>query len=265
VRDAGGWDLIEIQAVPADSPLAVILPKLAIADRCEVQVGETSRAPWFLVDGIEQRIHRRFRGDMRRLERQMGGVELERVVTFDRRAIEDVLRLEAAGWKGSAGTAIACNAELARFYTAIARVFARRGGLSIAFLRMRGVRIAAQFALEDATTRYLMKVGYDPAYAHFGPGQLLVRETASDAARRGLLRYDMMGQATPWKTKWTDLVRPHVQVRIYAPSALGRARYFVHEVARPLAGGALRALRASRAQRATDESANREPDGSAGC
>jgi CelD/BcsL family acetyltransferase involved in cellulose biosynthesis len=191
----------------------------------------------------------------------MGGVELERIVTFDRRAIEDVLRLEAAGWKGAAGTAIACDAELARFYMAIARIFSRRGGLSMAFLRSRGVRIAAQFALEDATTRYLMKVGYDPAFAHFGPGQLLVRETASDAARRGLLRYDMLGQDTPWKTKWTSLVRPHVQVRIYAPSALGRARYLVHEVARPLAGGALRALRAGHARPRNDEAANRGPNG----
>jgi CelD/BcsL family acetyltransferase involved in cellulose biosynthesis len=261
LREAGGWDLIEMEAVPADSPLAVMLPRLAAADRCEVRVRVTSRAPWFLVDGIEQRIHRRFRGDMRRLERQMGGVELERVATFDRSVIKDVLRLEAAAWKGAAGTAIACHGELARFYVAIARIFARRGGLSIDFLRARGVRVAAQFALEDTTTRYLMKVGYDPAYAHFGPGQLLVRETASDAARRGLQRYDMMGQDTPWKTKWTNLVRPHVQMRVYAPSAFGRARYFVHEVARPLAGGALRTLRGKHTRQGMDQPADGHASG----
>jgi CelD/BcsL family acetyltransferase involved in cellulose biosynthesis len=243
LQQAGAWDLIELQSVPADSPLAVTLPALAAADGCEVRVRETSRPPWFLVDGIEQRIHRRFRGDMRRLERQLGGVELERVTAFDRGAIDEVLRLEAAAWKGVAGTAITCDAKLTRFYETIAQLFAARGALSIAFLRARGVRIAAQFALEDATTRYLMKVGYDPAYAHYGPGQLLVRETAADAARRGLQRYDLMGKDTPWKTKWTDLARPHVQVRLYAPSMLGRVRHFVHEVARPMAGSALRALR----------------------
>jgi CelD/BcsL family acetyltransferase involved in cellulose biosynthesis len=248
LRDAGGWDVLEMQAVPADSPLAIALPKLAALDRCKVVVRETSRAPWFFVEGIEQRIHRRFRGDMRRLERQVGGVELEQVVTPDHGAMRDMLRLEAAAWKGAAGTAIACSAELSSFYRAIARLFARRGELSIAFLRTRGIRIAGQFALEDTNTRYLIKVGYDPEYAHFGPGQLLVRETASDAARRGLRRYDLLGQDTPWKTKWTDLVRPHVRVRVYAPSALGRARHFVREVARPLGGDALRALRAPRAK-----------------
>ncbi len=241
--EAKGWDVLELRAVPADSPLAVMLPELARQERFDVRVRETSRPPWFLVDGIEQRIHRRFRGDMRRLERQMGGVELERVASFDRGALQDVLRLEAAAWKGAAGTAIACNPRLSRFYTALARVFARKRQLSLNFLRARGVRIAAQFALEDATTFHLMKVGYDPEYAHFGPGQILVRETAADAARRGLVRYDMLGQDTAWKMKWTSEVRPHVQITMYAPSPGGRVYHFVREIARPLAGRALRRVR----------------------
>jgi CelD/BcsL family acetyltransferase involved in cellulose biosynthesis len=243
LSESGGWDVLELRAVPSDSPLSQMLPELARADRCRVRVEETSRAPWFLVDGIEQRVHRRFRGDMRRLERQMGGVELERITAFDRAALADMVRLEAAAWKGAAGTAIACDARLAAFYVALARVFARKGALSLAFLRARGARIAGQFALEDATTVHLMKVGYDPAYAHFGPGQILVRETAADAANRGLRRYDMLGQDTAWKMKWTNEVRPHVKVTIYAPSPGGRVHHFVREIARPLAGRALRRVR----------------------
>ncbi len=243
LSESGGWDVLELCAVPSDSPLSQMLPELARADRCRVRVRETSRAPWFLVDGIEQRIHRRFRGDMRRLERQMGGVELERITAFDRAALADILRLEAAAWKGAAGTAIACDPRLGAFYAALARVFARKGGLSLAFLRARGARIAGQFALEDATTFHLMKVGYDPEYAHFGPGQILVRETAADAASRGLRRYDMLGQDTAWKMKWTNEVRPHVEMTIYAPSPAGRVHHFVREVARPLAGRALRHVR----------------------
>jgi CelD/BcsL family acetyltransferase involved in cellulose biosynthesis len=178
----------------------------------------------------------------------MGGVTLERIAVFDREALADLMRLEAASWKGKAGTAIECDVRLVRFYTTLARVFARRRELSVAFLRARGERIAAQFAVEDATTLYLMKVGYDPAFAHYGPGQILVRETAADAARRGLARYDLLGKDTAWKMKWTDLVQPHVEVTIYAPSTLGAARYFVQEVARPLAGRAARRVRAIRSQ-----------------
>jgi CelD/BcsL family acetyltransferase involved in cellulose biosynthesis len=243
MRDVGGWDVLELRGVPADSPLAVALPQLVRDDGFEARVRETHRVPWFFIDGIEQRIHRRFRGDMRRLERQLGGVRLERVPHFDPVALREVFRLEVAAWKGAAGTAIACDPRAVRFYEGLARVFGPRGRLTLAFLLARGKPIAGLFALEDDTTFYLMKTGYDPEYAHFGPGQLLVRETALDAGRRGLVRYDMLGRATPWKLKWTDQLRAHVAVDIYAPSPGGRARYFVREVARPLVARALRKLR----------------------
>ncbi len=256
VRDRGDWDVLELLGVPAGSPLATSLPELARADGCEVRVRETHRAPWFLVAGIEQRVHRRFRGDMRRLERQLGGVTLERVDRFDHAALREALRLEAAAWKGAAGTAIDCDPRLVRFYGALARIFARRGRLSIAFLRAQGRRIAAQIALEDATTYHLLKTGYDPEFAHFGPGQLLVRETAAEAERRGLVRYDLMGTATSWKAKWTDEALAHVQVRIYAPTLRGRVRWLASEVARPIAGRALRAVRGRGGERgASDGSA----------
>lgn len=245
IHESRGWDALELRSVPADSPLATALPELARADGCAVHLVETHRAPWFEVDGIEERLHRRFRGDMRRLERQLGGVELERVSSFDRTALADLFRLEAAAWKGAAGTAIACDPKLVHFYTALARVFARQRRLTLAFLRARGKRVAAQLALEDGATYYLLKVGYDPEYARFGPGQILVRETAADAHRRGLRRYDMMGKDTPWKLKWTDTARPHVSLTVYAPTARGQATRFVQRVAKPVIRRAWASLRRS--------------------
>ncbi|HEX8792803.1 MAG TPA: GNAT family N-acetyltransferase [Polyangiaceae bacterium] len=243
IRESRGWDALELRSVPADSPLATTLPELARADGCAVHLVETHRAPWFDVDGIEERLHRRFRGDMRRLERQLGGVELERVSCFDRAALADLFRLEAAAWKGAAGTAIACDPKLVRFYTALVRVFARQRRLTLAFLRAQGKRVAAQLALEDGATYYLLKVGYDPEFSRFGPGQILVRETAADACRRGLRRYDMMGKDTPWKLKWTDTARPHVSLTVFAPTARGQARRFVERVARPVIRRAWASLR----------------------
>jgi len=245
ISTAGGWDVLELQSIPADSPLATALPELARAGGCRVHLVETHRAPWFEVDGIEDRLHRRFRGDMRRLERQLGGVELERISSFDRGALADLFRLEAAAWKGAAGTAIACDPKLVRYYTTLARLFARQRRLTLAFLRAQGKRVAGQLALEDGTTYYLIKVGYDPEFSRFGPGQILVRETAADAHRRGLRRYDMMGKDTPWKLKWTDTARAHASLTIYAPTALGQARWFARRVAAPVIRRAWASLRRS--------------------
>lgn len=247
---ARDWDVLDIGGVSADSPLATTLAELARADGCRVRVSETHRAPWFEIPGIEQRLHRRFRGDMRRLDKHLGGVQLERITRYDRQALQDFFRLEAAAWKGTAGTAIACDARLVRFYAALFRSLAARGRASISFLLARGRRIAVQLALEDATTYQLLKVGYDPAFAHFGPGQLLVRETAADAERRGLARYDMMGTQTPWKAKWTKEARAIARIVVYAPSARGRLWHFVREVARPIASRAVRLVAGTPSQAA---------------
>ncbi len=246
ISTAGGWDVLELQSIPADSPLATALPELARADGCRVHLVETHRAPWFDVDGIEDRLHRRFRGVMRRLERQLGGVELERISSFDRTALGDLFRLEAAAWKGAAGTAIACDPKLVRYYTTLARVFARQRRLTLAFLRAQGKRVAGQLALEDGTTYYLIKVGYDPEFSRFRAGAgSSMRETAADASRRGLRRYDMMGKDTPWKLKWTDTARAHASLTIYAPTALGQARWFARRVAAPVIRRAWASLRRS--------------------
>lgn len=243
VHGAGGWDCFELRGVPADSPLATALPDLARRDGLSAYVREIARMPWFEIAGIEQRIHRRFRGDMRRLERQLGGIEFESIRRFDREALRDFYRLEASGWKGKAGTAIALDRRLVAYYGAIARIFARRGQLSVAFLRARGERIAGCIALEDDTCFYLLKIAHEPRYAHYGPGQLLVRETALDAGRRGLRLYDLLGRDSAYKLKWTDRVRPHVEVRIYASSLRARTRSYVREIARPMVGRALRGFR----------------------
>ena len=243
IRSIEGWDRLELRGVPADSPIARQLPDFARRNGFRAYVREVGRAPWFDVRGIEQRIHRRFRGDMRRLERQLGGIEFERLRTLDRAALRDLVRLEASGWKGEVGSAIGCDAKLIAFYAAIGRLFARRGQLTVAFLRARGKRIAGCFALEDATTFHLLKIAYDQDFAHYGPGQLLVRETAADAERRGLSTYDMLGKEAPYKMKWTDQTRVHVELVLYAPTLRGRALHWARECARPLAGGALRRIR----------------------
>jgi CelD/BcsL family acetyltransferase involved in cellulose biosynthesis len=243
IRTIDGWDSLELRGVPADSFLAQELPRMARAEGCRVYMREVSRTPWFELGGMEGRIVAPFHGDMRRLERQLGGIELERIVVFDRAAVRELLRLKAgSGEPGPA--AIAGEDRLVSFYAAIARVFARRGQLTLAFVRARGLRIAGCFALEDRQTFHLLKISHDPEYARFAPGELLVRETALDAERRGLARYDLLGRDADHKVTWSGTVRSHLEIRVYAPSFRGRARCWAREVASPLAGRATRTLRA---------------------
>src|SRR3989442_10247371 len=137
--------------------------------------------------------------------------------------LEDALRVEAAGWKGRRGTALAIDSVGGAFYRRYAAAACRAGILRLCFLHV-GDRIAAmQFAVESEERFWLLKVGYDEAFARCSPGMLLLRETVRHAANRGLRSYEFLGAPEPWIRIWTKHVRPCLSIRAYPAKACGIA------------------------------------------
>lgn len=233
VRRLRGWHALRLRSTPEDSPLARELPRIAERSGFHAVVDADSRCPRLLLSGFEDRLSAKFRRNLRSRRRKLSDVRLERVRDFDERAFEDALALEGAGWKGQAGTAISSRAELRGFYRELATSFGARGELALVFLVAGGRRIASHFALANEHTYYLLKPGYDPGMARYGPGHLLVYEVALDARRRGCAELDLLGQEMPWKEEWTAVSRRHVQVTIYRNSALGRLLYCGERLAAP--------------------------------
>lgn len=242
LRDDVAWYQLDLGAVPHDSPLITELVNLARDDRFRVEVTPRTRAPIFELAGFEDRLDGHFRRNLKARRRKLGDVELERVTTPDDNALADLFRLEAAAWKGEAGTAIASDAATVAFYRDIAARFAPEGALALTFLKHEGRRIAAHFALEDGDTYYLLKPGYDPAFSQFGPGHLHILEAALDARARGLRTFDFLGQDMDWKRSWTADAQPQVSLELYRPSLRGRAAHTLRYRVRPALGALKRRL-----------------------
>jgi len=182
---------------------------------------------------LDQQLGSKFRGNLRRrakkLEAEVGPLALERIdgsgihgAALDA-ALDEGFALEAAGWKGELGTAIACDPTLRRRYRALAHVFAARGQLACYFLRAGDRRVAFHFALVDGATYYLFKPGFDPALATYGLGHLLVDAVARDLIDRGVRELDFLGDDMPWKREWTSELRVHRFRYVFAPTLRGRA------------------------------------------
>jgi CelD/BcsL family acetyltransferase involved in cellulose biosynthesis len=102
-------------------------------------------------------------------------------------AIEDFLRLEAAGWKGAQATALAADRKRASFARETLGGFAARGRLRVARLSLDGRPIAAGAVLRAGARAFYWKTGYDPAYAPYSPGlQLTLAMSRELEADRGL-------------------------------------------------------------------------------
>lgn len=91
-------------------------------------------------------------------------------------ALDCFFALEAAGWKGRAGTAATQRDELCRFFNAAIAGLAREGKARIDLMRLDGKPIAATVALKSGDMMFGWKTAYDESYAKYSPGALLMLE-----------------------------------------------------------------------------------------
>ena len=119
-------------------------------------------------------------------------------------AYQEFLQAEAASWKGEQGsrTAILMDPRMKLFCEQVMRRFAKRGRCEIHLLRLDGRPIAGQYTLMTDDTVYVLKIGYDQAFAHLSPGVVLLdylfrRSASNPAVKRIDFTTDM-----PWMTGW---------------------------------------------------------------
>ncbi len=89
------------------------------------------------------------------------------------RALEDFLAVEAAGWKGEAGTALRSRPQTEAFARALFRPQGDPVSVRADLLRLDGRTVAASLALISGGTAYLLKTAYDETLRAQAPGLVL--------------------------------------------------------------------------------------------
>ena len=112
--------------------------------------------------------------------------------------------VERRSWKGDAGSAIANDESRTAFFVAQSSMLARRGAAELVCLERDSTILAFAYGWTHRGVTQVAKIGYDPEFARFGPGQLLfhdwLRELHDDTSWRAL---DVLGPATPALRRWT--------------------------------------------------------------
>jgi CelD/BcsL family acetyltransferase involved in cellulose biosynthesis len=161
-------------------------------------------------------------------------------------ALADVVALEAQGWKGRRGTALAFHAEGLAFAEAAVGALGPRGAVRIDRLSLDGRTIAGLVSFVAAGRMWIWKTAYDEAEARFSPGvQLMLRVTTDLIGAPGLRSADSLATADHPMIDplWTDRIT--VATAILAPrrSPVGpllAAEAAAHERARAMARRLLR-------------------------
>jgi CelD/BcsL family acetyltransferase involved in cellulose biosynthesis len=221
---------LELKRIPAGAPLVTAIEN-AYRAHGVVRRQPVGGSPWIPLDESwiepEMRLETGRRSDLRRARRlaeKMGTVEAAIVAPSLAQLpqlLEEASQVEAAGWKGAHGTALAADPVRGAFFKHYTERACAKGILRMCVLRIGGRPAAAQIAIESGRRFDLLRAGYDEQFSRCSPGMLLTAETIRYAARRGLGSYEFNGDVEPWTKVWTQHEHSCCSLRAYPFSPRG--------------------------------------------
>ena len=225
LRSDRSWDVLQLSQLESGSPTAAQIRERATADGCRIGIWKSGDSPFLALgaswDAYFASLPAKFRSNLRnRLSRlvKLGEPSLEIITGRDAilAAQDDAWRLESSGWKKESGTAITSDPAVHRFYASLIERGTTAGWLHLLFLRVGDTRIATSYGATFNGRLMLFKTGYDPEYATCSPFKLLTYFALQDAYARGLVEFDFLGDAEPWKLEWTSTSRGHDWMFVFA-------------------------------------------------
>lgn len=198
--DAGRGRAIQLSAIPASGPFWDMLGEtvaeaggsIAMLDRWEraALAPKGSFEQWFTSN-----FDRKRRKEYRRLRTRLGEEGTLDITSWDKGDpvdpwVDDLMALEARGWKGRRGTALATNEAMATAYREALHLLAAEGNLRFWKVVFNGKPIAMMSGLVSGARGWLGKVAYDEDFAKYSPGVqviLAATETLIDKDRLTLV------------------------------------------------------------------------------
>jgi hypothetical protein len=138
----------------------------------------------------------------------------------------ELLALEAAGWKGKRGTALAMNHSVESAFIEACKLLGAAGKLRFWKLALNGKPIAIMHAIVEGNQAWLHKIAYDENYSKYSPGVLLVlHATEKLFAENGIVLVDSC--AIPGHPMMEHVWRDRIEVAdvMIAPKSVSQKRF----------------------------------------
>ena len=253
------WDVCALETLPQNSPVAEYLSREAQESGMRI---DSTLTPNFVIDlpstwpQYVSSLDSSFRPLLTRYPKRLQSrftVQFSRCTDVgDLQAkLQTLFDLHQMRWtgRGEAG-AFAGNARR-DFYYRMATAFLQRGWLEFWLLQLNGETVGAQFCFRYNDTVSLLQEGFHPKYAAEKIGYALKAHLLEEMIRTGARRYDFLGGADPYKSKFGAHLENYLNLFIAGPSNAGRLYLQIQKqkrglkawLKRKLPAGAVAALR----------------------
>jgi CelD/BcsL family acetyltransferase involved in cellulose biosynthesis len=199
------WDTADFRDLPEGSPL-LDLPLPCRVERIEPE------APCPVLElpadpaAVLARLPRSRRTDLRRCARRLSEIAPLGFTRADPASLgehlEAIVRLHGARREARGEPGKLADAAVVAFHAEAAAGLMRRGLLRLEALRLGGRIIAAHYGLRLGERGYSYLHAFDPEFAAFGPGWLMLASSLEAAARDGVRRFDFLRGREPYKYAW---------------------------------------------------------------
>lgn len=222
---------VMLARIPAESPLEATFRKLSrlggvlLARRAASAAYVSSGGKW---EDYFPSISAQRRYDYQRKRKRMErigqvAVRIERPTSPAElpHLLEEVFRIEGAGWKGRAGSALLSNEPVRKFIARYSEMALAKGALRVCFLDVQGVPIATILGVEQGHRFWVLKIGYDEQWSRCSPGVQITMETIRYAFDHRLEAYEFLGSEEPWQAMWPRSRHDLISLVLYPISLRG--------------------------------------------
>lgn len=251
VRD--GWDVLEWNEIPADSPH---LPHIQAALRARRFYVEGDTVPCSVVrlptrwDDYVTSLKPRMRTKVRALLRDMEARRARLDVVGDEQhlpaALDSLFTLHHGRWKLKGQDGVFVGEPKRIFYRIMASAFLRTAALRFYSLVIDGAHVAHQLCITHGRDVYLLQEAFDAGHEEAGVGNALRALVFKDCIERGFESYDFLAGVTPHKLSWGAVTKASVRIAAGPRTLRNRCGFLL-----PRGVARVRALLAARLPRHT--------------
>lgn len=233
-RQAPRWDRLVVTQTPADGVLAGWMQQQPPAHLLHSVASSSARVDCRRsLDELLKACGGNHRSNLSRRSKRAEAIgplryELARTPEDLARLMPVFMSLEASGWKGKAGSAVASTPKVRAFYDSLLDGFGRRGECEIDVLYVGERAVASVLWFRTARQIHLQKIGYLEELSDLSPGKLLMREAFRRACADPSLDRLCFITHPDWADPWKPEGNPVLEFSAFANGLKGRLLFMLN-------------------------------------
>jgi len=206
------WNEIDFENLRCESPLLISMTCGDVSEYVEEQdvcpvLSLPARADEF-IDGLPRQLQHNLNYYRRKLA-NVGQVTMEQANGNNFAELFDaLLSLHEARWRMNQLSGVLCDYEVQDFHYDAACSLLSHHALRLYALRLDARIIASLYAFHHGRCTYYYLSGFDPEFARYSPGTLIVAHAIHEAIREGDSRFDFLRGREDYKYRWGATDRP---------------------------------------------------------